>query len=862
MSIRLQGRYIPVLLALILMVGMGSAATTEVHIVKYAVDGTTVLNETTVTYQWMMNNLPVLGDGVTHYYAQGPVFKDDPDPVIKELIRWNVTEDTNVLEKDMGAVRGTNVKDLCDLVGGMNAGETIKMTAPDGFTKYFAFKNVYEYSSREGPMVVTWEKNGLKPDTGYTDGMRLVWLADASTNPWGVNAFGNWDWHEAADSVYWYYYVSGAESYPTTTGLSVQTVSDIIIYSDDPVPVAPTAGFISDVQSGTAPLTVNFTDTSTGTTPLTYAWDFGDGTVDSTIKDPSHEYTMAGTYTVNLTVANAAGIDSEIKPDFITVNPPPDTTAPASVTNLTNTTFSQTLITWTWTDPADSDFEKVMVYLDGVWKQNVTKGVQSWTATGLFPDTEYTIGTRTVDTTGNMNATMVTDVARTAAVPDITAPASVTNLANTTFAQTSITWTWTDPADSDFEKVMVYLDGVWKQNVTKGIQSWTATGLVANTEYTIGTRTIDSTGNVNATTVSDPAWTAPLPPADNTPPASVTNLANTTFAQTSITWTWTDPADSDFEKVMVYLDGVWKQNVTKGIQSWTATGLVANTEYTIGTRTIDSTGNVNATTVSDPARTAPAESPHAQFTASPRDGPAPLAVQFTDQSTGSISSRSWDFTNDGTVDSTLANPVFTYSNPGTYTVNLTVMGPGGLDTEIKTGFISVEEPASGVSAQFTASPLAGSVPLTVRFTDQSSGEITSYAWDFNGDGTVDSRVKNPVTVYTSSGTYTVTLTVRGPDGMDTEVKTKYLSISGFLSRPNALFSMDKQFGSAPLTVHFTDKTLNNPDTFLWKFGDGTTSAERNPSHTYLTAGFYKVSLTASNEAGSSSRAMYVFVSGF
>jgi len=768
MSIRLQGRYIPVLLALILMVGMGSAATTEVHIVKYAVDGTTVLNETTVTYQWMMNNLPVLGDGVTHYYAQGPVFKDDPDPVIKELIRWNVTEDTNVLEKDMGAVRGTNVKDLCDLVGGMNAGETIKMTAPDGFTKYFAFKNVYEYSSREGPMVVTWEKNGLKPDTGYTDGMRLVWLADASTNPWGVNAFGNWDWHEAADSVYWYYYVSGAESYPTTTGLSVQTVSDIIIYSDDPVPVAPTAGFISDVQSGTAPLTVNFTDTSTGTTPLTYAWDFGDGTVDSTIKDPSHEYTMAGTYTVNLTVANAAGIDSEIKPDFITVNPPPDITAPASVTNLANTTFAQTSITWTWTDPADSDFEKVMVYLDGVWKQNVTKGVQSWTATGLSPDTEYTIGTKTVDTTGNMNATMV----------------------------------------------------------------------------------------------SDPARTAPLPPADNTPPASVTNLANTTFAQTSITWTWTDPADSDFEKVMVYLDGVWKQNVTKGIQSWTATGLVANTEYTIGTRTVDSTGNVNATTVSDPARTAPAESPHAQFTASPRDGPAPLAVQFTDQSTGSISSRSWDFTNDGTVDSTLANPVFTYSNPGTYTVNLTVMGPGGLDTEIKTGFISVEEPASGVSAQFTASPLAGSVPLTVRFTDQSSGEITSYAWDFNGDGTVDSRVKNPVTVYTSSGTYTVTLTVRGPDGMDTEVKTKYLSISGFLSRPNALFSMDKQFGSAPLTVHFTDKTLNNPDTFLWKFGDGTTSAERNPSHTYLTAGFYKVSLTASNEAGSSSRAMYVFVSGF
>src|SRR5690606_24732686 len=124
MSIRLQGRYMPILLALILMVGMGSAATTDVHIVRLADDGTTVLNETTVTYQWMMNNLPVLGDGVTHYYAQGPVFKDDPDLVVEELIRWNATEDTNVLEKDMGAVKGTNVKDLCDLVGGMNTGET------------------------------------------------------------------------------------------------------------------------------------------------------------------------------------------------------------------------------------------------------------------------------------------------------------------------------------------------------------------------------------------------------------------------------------------------------------------------------------------------------------------------------------------------------------------------------------------------------------------------------------------------------------------------------------------------------------------------------------------------------------------
>ena len=225
-----------IVIAALVLTAPVTAATTSLTITKLASDGTTVLDTRTVDYNWMMTNLPVLGDGTTHYYAQGPVMKDDPDPVIEELIRWNVTEDTNVLEKDMGAIRGTNVKDLCDLVGGMNAGETIQVKAPDGFNKYFAYKNVYEYSDREGPMAIAWEKNGLYPDTGYSDGMRLVWFADNSINPWGVHALGTWDWHEAADSAYWYYYVSGAESYPTTTGLSVQTVSEIIIFSDDPAP--------------------------------------------------------------------------------------------------------------------------------------------------------------------------------------------------------------------------------------------------------------------------------------------------------------------------------------------------------------------------------------------------------------------------------------------------------------------------------------------------------------------------------------------------------------------------------------------------------------------------------------------------
>jgi hypothetical protein len=92
-----------------------------------------------------------------------------------------------------------------------------------------------------------------------------------------------------------------------------------------------------------------------------------------------------------------------------------DTTPPRSITNLSNTTYQPDSITWTWTDPGDADFARVMVYLNGAWKTDVTKGTRSWTATGLLPDTSYTIGTRTVDTSGNINASWVNLTPRTAA---------------------------------------------------------------------------------------------------------------------------------------------------------------------------------------------------------------------------------------------------------------------------------------------------------------------------------------------------------------------------------------------------------------------------------------------------------------
>src|SRR5690606_22838795 len=85
------------------------------------------------------------------------------------------------------------------------------------------------------------------------------------------------------------------------------------------------------------------------------------------------------------------------------------------------------------------------------------------------------------------------------------------------------------------------------------------------------------------------------------------------------------------------------------------------------------------------------EPPIADFTADTTSGLAPLTVPFTNNSTGTITSYVWDFNNDGTTDSTDTNPTWTYTNTGTYTVNLTATGPGGSDIENKKYYILVSD---------------------------------------------------------------------------------------------------------------------------------------------------------------------------
>jgi hypothetical protein len=206
---------------------LSAAASKSVTIIKLAVDGVTINRQVRLTYQEMRDTLPVQGDNKTHYYHQGPVFVDDVEA------RWNPTEDTNYENYDYGALKGTLISDLCEEVGGMQEGEEVVIKASDGMSKIFAYKNVYENSTREGPIVLTWFKDGMYPDSGYEEGMRIVWFADTSVNPDGWHVFGVSDWRQAAEEQYWYYFVQDKKKYPTTTGLSVKYVNQITILSND-----------------------------------------------------------------------------------------------------------------------------------------------------------------------------------------------------------------------------------------------------------------------------------------------------------------------------------------------------------------------------------------------------------------------------------------------------------------------------------------------------------------------------------------------------------------------------------------------------------------------------------------------------
>ncbi|UCD16186.1 MAG: PKD domain-containing protein, partial [Candidatus Zixiibacteriota bacterium] len=189
--------------------------------------------------------------------------------------------------------------------------------------------------------------------------------------------------------------------------------------------------------------------------------------------------------------------------------------------------------------------------------------------------------------------------------------------------------------------------------------------------------------------------------------------------------------------------------------------------------------------------------------------------------------------------STLEHPTHTYKFPGTYSITLTVTGPGGTASITKDHYVIIK---TSPTADFTSDITEGCVELTVKFKDLSI-DADEWLWDF-GDGQI-SHVQNPVHTYTAVGTYTVSLVATNECGPDVKTRVDYITVYG---GPTADFTSDVTEGCAPLKVSFIDLS-KDADSWSWEFGDGASSIDQNPSHTYANPGVYTVTLTVSNKCG-------------
>lgn len=242
----------------------------------------------------------------------------------------------------------------------------------------------------------------------------------------------------------------------------------------------------------------------------------------------------------------------------------------------------------------------------------------------------------------------------------------------------------------------------------------------------------------------------------------------------------------------------------------------------------------------------------ADFSANQMSGIAPLTVHFSDFSTGNPAIQNWNWSfGDGNT-STEKNPIHTYNSAGKYTVRLTVRNSEGDNTTTKSNYISVTAALKSPVAAFSASPTSGNSPLTVSFTDKSTGSPISWSWSF-GDGSTSTE-KNPTHIYNGVGKYTASLTVNNAAG--SSLSSSVINVS---SAPAVVadFSSNITSGKVPLTVQFRDRSTGNPVAFSWDFGDGASSTQRNPLHTYSAVGTYTVTLRA--DRSTTTKANYVTV---
>jgi len=551
------------------------------------------------------------------------------------------------------------------------------------------------------------------------------------------------------------------------------------------VPVIATAQAnpVSNFSGSVSGNTVTFTNTSTNS--AVWLWDFGDGN-NSVLENPSHTF-PSGTYTVTLTSSNNCGQNTSSQTFTFGTAPVANFSlsvgsgcAPLSV-NFTDLSMNVPS-SWSWTFPGGTPTTST---LQNPQVQYSSPGVYDVTLTA----------TNAQGSNSSTQAGVVTvNGAPTSAFTNTVSGLTVT-MTNTSTSATSYSWDFGDGnTNTTINPSHTYsTPGTY----TIALTATNACGSITTTQtVTVGNSPVAS---FNSNTSSGCA------------PITVNFTDQSTGSPT--TWSWTfpggTPATSSLQNPSVTYNtpGVYDVTLTSG--------------NAVGSNTSTQTNYVVVEAI-----------PTANFSFSGNG----LSAIFTNTSTNATTYL-WDF-GDGNT-STMTSPTHTYAIVGTFTVTLTATSSCGSITSTQQVVIGGAAPLPVMASM----PNTGCVPLVVNFTDQSSGNPSSWSWDFPGGTPATSTLQNPVVTYTALGAYDVTLTVSNAFGSNSSTYFNHI-LANDAPNTNFIFSVTGN------NAMFTNTTFSG-NTYLWDFGDGTTSTQANPTHTYTNNGTYTVTLTATNACGSS-----------
>ncbi|MDM8516511.1 PKD domain-containing protein [Desulfobacterales bacterium HSG16] len=249
----------------------------------------------------------------------------------------------------------------------------------------------------------------------------------------------------------------------------------------------------------------------------------------------------------------------------------------------------------------------------------------------------------------------------------------------------------------------------------------------------------------------------------------------------------------------------------------------------------------------------------ASFTVEPASGSAPLEVSLKDTTTDPVDTWAWVITDSvGAEVATSQTQNFNYEfqNQGVYTITLTASEPepGKGTATISKDVTVTEKCVIGANISSPSQPIV--VGDEVTFADSSTGDITTWLWDFGGG--VTSSEQNAKHTFNAMGSMAVTLTVTNDGTGCTDTTTISVEVidGSSVDAPVASFTASPVSGVFPLAVSFSSGASTGViNSWSWSFGDSGVSTDANPAYTYNSEGIYSVSLVVTGPGGSNTKTL-------